>query len=99
MSVVARVRLRTAPQHRLPLTQHRLQLLPYFRSRNMETRTAAATALQHICQLVPAWTPAQAVSPDTPPSSPPEYPHFSVQSLLESGNLLLSSSGQEFTNR
>jgi TATA-binding protein-associated factor len=63
----------------------------------METRTAAATALQHICQLVPAWTPAQSVSPDTPPSSPPEYPHFSVQSLLESGNLLLSSSGQEFT--
>lgn len=62
----------------------------------METRTAAATALQHICQLVPAWT-AQSVSPDTPPSSPPEYPHFSVQSLLESGNLLLSSSGQEFT--
>lgn len=78
-------------------TQHRLQLLPYFRSRNMETRTAAATALQHICQLVPAWTPTQPVSPDTPPSSPPEYPHFSVQSLLESGNLLLSSSGQEFT--
>ena len=63
----------------------------------METRTAAATALQHICQLVPAWTPTQAVSPDTTPSSPPEYPHFSVQSLLESGNLLLSSSGQEFT--
>jgi TATA-binding protein-associated factor len=73
------------------------QLLPYFRSRNMESRTAAATALQHICQLVPAWTPTQAVSPDTTPSSPPEYPHFSVQSLLESGNLLLSSSGQEFT--
>jgi len=79
----------------LPLTV--LQLLPYFRSRNMETRTAAAAALQHICQLVPAWTPTPAVSPDTTPSSPPEYPHFSVQSLLESGNLLLSSSGQEFT--
>lgn len=63
----------------------------------MESRTAAAAALQHICQLVPAWTPTQAVSPDTTPSSPPEYPHFSVQSLLESGNLLLSSSGQEFT--
>jgi TATA-binding protein-associated factor len=63
----------------------------------METRTAAATALQHICQLVPAWTPAQAISPHTIPSSLSEYPHFSVQSLLESGNLLLSSSGQEFT--
>lgn len=62
----------------------------------METRTAAATAFQHICQLVPAWIPGQAISPDTTPPSPSEYPHFSVQSLLESGNLLLSSSGQEF---
>jgi len=78
-------------------TQHSLQLLPYFRSRNMETRTAAATALQHICQLVPAWIPAPAISPAIPPPSSPEYPPFSVQSLLESGNLLLSSSGQEFT--
>ncbi|GBE82676.1 Probable helicase [Sparassis crispa] len=77
------------------------RILPYLHSRSHETRSAASTSLAQICALIPSWQPASGeevmASDDMVPPSPPEFPPFSVQELMEKGTLLLASSGKEFT--
>ncbi|KAF8334134.1 uncharacterized protein EI90DRAFT_3051180 [Cantharellus anzutake] len=74
------------------------KILPYLRSKSFETRTAATSALSHVCQMTPAWSPP-IISPSDPSSSTtaPDFPPFSVEQLLKTGTLLLSSSGTEFS--
>lgn len=70
------------------------KILPLLRSKNIETRNAAANTLSQICTLAPVWAPLHPALPDA--ASDVEFPPFSVEQILESGKLLLSSSGQEF---
>lgn len=57
-------------------------------------------ALSQIFTLVPLWHPGVEEGVRTPGKAPnlpaPEFPHFSVQELMEKGTLLLASSGKEF---
>lgn len=47
--------------------------------------------------MVPLWEPHSDVKPEPDEKLPiPEFPAFSVQQLMENGNLLLASSGKEF---
>ncbi|KAH7927090.1 hypothetical protein BV22DRAFT_1193901 [Leucogyrophana mollusca] len=75
------------------------RILPYLHSKSYETRAAASNALSQIFSLVPVWKPQNV---DVKPSldadvSPPDFPIFSVQELVQKGNLLLASSGKEFS--
>ncbi|KAH7908585.1 hypothetical protein BJ138DRAFT_1157339 [Hygrophoropsis aurantiaca] len=75
------------------------RILPYLHSKSYETRSAASNALSQIFSLVPIWEPQNV---DVKPSidndiSPPEFPTFSVQELVQRGNLLLASSGKEYS--
>ncbi|KAG8900146.1 TATA-binding protein-associated factor mot1, partial [Tulasnella sp. 403] len=76
------------------------RLLPYLHSKSFDTRTAATSALLQICTLVPTWKPrSRASTPAEPPNvtNPPSFPPFSVAQLLRSSQLLLASSGKEFS--
>ncbi|EKM55940.1 uncharacterized protein PHACADRAFT_144887 [Phanerochaete carnosa HHB-10118-sp] len=77
------------------------RILPYLHSKSHETRTAVSVALSQIFTLVPLWHPGAEEDVKTPGEaeglSVPEFPHFSVQELMEKGTLLLASSGKEFT--
>lgn len=77
------------------------QIIPFFHSKSFETRTAATSALLHICQMTPLWTPHYDVPSNSicPPSYAPDFPPFSVSQLLQTGTLLLSSSGKEFSEQ
>ncbi|KAG9318204.1 hypothetical protein JVU11DRAFT_284 [Chiua virens] len=75
------------------------RILPFLHSKSYETRSATSSALSQIFTLVPVWHPQ---SDDTKPPkdfplSPPDFPPFSVQELMQKGVLLLASSGKEFT--
>ncbi|KDQ06750.1 hypothetical protein BOTBODRAFT_39402 [Botryobasidium botryosum FD-172 SS1] len=77
------------------------KILPYLHSKSLDTRNAASLAILHICQLVPLWTPysfpvSSSNFPPDPASPAPEFPPFSVAQLIQSGSLLLASSGKEF---
>src|SRR5271154_491598 len=77
------------------------QIIPYLHSKSFETRTTASSALSQIFSLVPLWQPnpppeTKPPSDNFSPSSPPEFPTFSVQELVQKGTLLLASSGKEF---
>lgn len=60
-----------------------------------------SVALSQIFTLVPLWQPGVEEGVRTPGEAEglpaPEFPHFSVQELMEKGTLLLASSGKEFT--
>lgn len=60
-----------------------------------------SVALSQIFTLVPLWQPGVEEGVKTPGEAEglpaPEFPHFSVQELMEKGTLLLASSGKEFT--
>ncbi|EIW85445.1 hypothetical protein CONPUDRAFT_80033 [Coniophora puteana RWD-64-598 SS2] len=73
------------------------RILPYLQSRNFETRSAASNALSQIFSLVPVWRPQETDMKVDGDSSPPEFPAFSVQILMQGGKLLLASSGKEFS--
>ncbi|GJJ12235.1 hypothetical protein Clacol_006476 [Clathrus columnatus] len=80
------------------------RILPYLHSKNFDTRTAASTALSHICTLLPVWTPIFSNSLQNTPeqldlSVPPSFPSISVPALLNTprSSLLLASSGQEYS--
>ncbi|KIM55938.1 hypothetical protein SCLCIDRAFT_1220776 [Scleroderma citrinum Foug A] len=75
------------------------RILPYLRSKSHETRSAASNALSQIFSSVPVWRSQDAdikPSPDFP-TTPPDFPAFSVQDLMYKGTLLLASSGKEFS--
>ena len=80
------------------------QILPHLQSRSHDTRSAAALAISHISRAVGIWDPAttapnQSDSNTSPTSAPPsglQLAGFSLPNLLSSGQLLLSSSGQEY---
>ncbi|KAI9569000.1 hypothetical protein HD554DRAFT_2094527 [Boletus coccyginus] len=75
------------------------RILPFLHSKSHETRSAASNALSQIFTLVPVWHPQSdgIEPPDNFPTTPPEFPPFSVQELMRKGVLLLASSGKEFT--
>ncbi|KAJ3567398.1 hypothetical protein NP233_g6399 [Leucocoprinus birnbaumii] len=78
------------------------RILPFLHSKSFETRTAASVALSQICSLAPLWSPTQradGMDEDkvTASATIPDFPTFSVQDLISQGNLLLASSGKEFT--
>ncbi|KAF8558525.1 hypothetical protein OG21DRAFT_1504270 [Imleria badia] len=74
------------------------RILPFLHSKSHDTRSAASNALSQICALVPAWQPQSddIKPPDDFSFTPPEFPPFSVQDLMQKGILLLASSGKEF---
>ena len=75
------------------------QILPFLHSKSFETRTAATSALSHICQMTPAWTPQTSPAASltaSPPTPAPEFPTFDVAQMLKTGTLLLASSGKEY---
>ncbi|KAG8867854.1 TATA-binding protein-associated factor mot1 [Serendipita sp. 405] len=71
------------------------KLLPLLRSKHMETRVAASHTLSNICLLAPVWSPLH-VPDGAKDETNVEFPPFSIEQILQSNNLLLSSSGQEF---
>ncbi|KAF9453249.1 SNF2 superfamily chromatin remodeling protein [Macrolepiota fuliginosa MF-IS2] len=78
------------------------RILPFLHSKSFDTRIAASVAVSQICSLAPLWTPSQptnAMDEDQFSTSLPipDFPAFSVQDLISQGNLLLASSGKEFT--
>ncbi|KAF8321727.1 hypothetical protein DL93DRAFT_2209827, partial [Clavulina sp. PMI_390] len=75
------------------------KILPYLHSKSFETRSAATSALSHICQMTPAWSPQNPPvdSSTDPPIPAPEFPPFNVTQVLKEGTLLLASSGKEFS--
>ncbi|KIJ17139.1 hypothetical protein PAXINDRAFT_130724 [Paxillus involutus ATCC 200175] len=74
------------------------RILPFLQSKSHDTRSAASNALSQIFTLVPIWRPqSEDVKPVAEfPMTPPEFPAFSVQELMQKGVLLLASSGKEF---
>ncbi|KAI5477115.1 hypothetical protein MNV49_006843 [Pseudohyphozyma bogoriensis] len=79
------------------------RILPYLQSKSYETRIAASTSLSLISASVGIWEPPSlpsSASSDAPP--PPastqtlSLSSFSLQQLLTTGTLLLSSSGTEY---
>ncbi|KAG8861908.1 TATA-binding protein-associated factor mot1 [Tulasnella sp. 330] len=75
------------------------RLLPYLHSKSFDTRTAACNALSQICTLVPVWKPRSApddMATESRDSTPPSFPPFSIQKILQTSALLLASSGKEF---
>ena len=60
-----------------------------------------SVALSQIFTLVPLWHPGADEADKIPGEAEglpaPDFPHFSVQELMERGTLLLASSGKEFT--
>ncbi|KAF8520167.1 SNF2 chromatin remodeling protein [Hysterangium stoloniferum] len=77
------------------------RILPYLHSKSFDTRTAASTALSHICVLLPVWAPPTCsafLAPSVDSSSSPPFPPFSVSTLIDtpSSSLLLGSSGKEY---
>lgn len=78
------------------------RILPFLHSKSFETRTSASVAISQICSLAPFWTPSQRINgmdedKATAALTIPDFPTFSVQDLISQGNLLLASSGKEFT--
>lgn len=75
--------------------------MPLLHSKSFESRTAASVALSQIFSLVPVWSPSSAGDAQIQTSlgslDPPDFPTFSIKDLLEKGNLLLASSGKEFS--
>ncbi|KAF8654075.1 hypothetical protein AX16_003608 [Volvariella volvacea WC 439] len=74
------------------------RILPYLHSKSFDTRNAASVALSQIFQSVPLWQPSHHAPPEQSSQAVvPEFPSFSVKDLILQGNLLLASSGKEFT--
>ncbi|KAF8432415.1 SNF2 chromatin remodeling protein [Boletus edulis BED1] len=75
------------------------RILPFLHSKSHDTRSAASNSLSQIFSLVPVWRPqSEHVKPPLDfPTTPPDFPPFSVQELMHKGVLLLASSGKEFT--
>lgn len=74
------------------------RILPFVRSKAMDTRTAAVEALNYIAQATPSWDPntAPAGPSEGIPPPPRTSRRFSVQDVLNSGSTLVASAGTEF---